>query len=70
MERIIFKTLSFNICLVSPYEFIKTYIFDFIHNNESKITKLKMHNHMENLENIAIFMGKLMLHDEAYYEYE
>lgn len=70
MERTIFKTISFNVVLVSPYEFIKTYIFDFTHNNENKINKLKMANHLSNLENVSIFMAKLMLHDESFSEYK
>jgi len=70
MERTIFKAISYNVVLVSPYEFIKTYIFDFTHNNETKIIKLKMQKHMANLENISIFMAKLMLHEESYSEYK
>jgi hypothetical protein len=70
MERIIFKAIDFNVIQVSAYEFIKTYIYDFSHNNEPKILKLKMQHHLVNLENISIFMAKLMLHDEGYCEYK
>ncbi len=66
----IFKACDYDLVHVSAFELIKTYIFDFTHNNEKKLIKLKMMKHMENLENVSIFMAKLMLHDEEYYEYK
>jgi hypothetical protein len=70
MEFFIFKKVDYNLILVSPYEFIKTYIYDFYHNNESKIKNLNMAHHLLNMESAAIYMAKLMLHDDSFCQYK
>lgn len=69
MERNIFVTLDLNIIIVSAYEFIKTYIYDFCHNNEKRINTIKISHHLKNIENASVYFAKLMLHDEKFCEY-
>jgi hypothetical protein len=69
-ERLILSTLNWDIFFVTSYDFIKTYIFDFVHNNKDIIKNLKMENTVSNLENIAIYLGKLGLHIEEFVSYE
>jgi hypothetical protein len=70
MEIIILTTLKFNLIYVSTYEFVKTFYFDFIHNNKNSIDTSSKLKYMECLENNAIFLSKLMLHDENFYEFK
>ena len=70
IERNIFSTIEYNVILASPYEFIKTYIYDFLHNNERKINKLQMKNHVNNLEGASIYMAKLMCHNDSFSQYK
>lgn len=70
MEITILSTLNYNLINVSTYEFVKTFYFDFIHNNKNSIESSSKAKYMECLENNAIFLSKLMLHDENFYEFK
>lgn len=70
MEKIIFIEINFNVILTSTYDFIKSYMLDFS-NIDMNLIELRIHlEQITRLESISIFMAKLMLHDEAYYEYK
>jgi hypothetical protein len=69
-ERQILFTLNWDIFFVTCYDFIRTYIFDFVHNNNEIIKNLKMEKTISNLENIAFYLGKLGLHIEEFVSYE
>jgi len=69
MERKILVTLDWNIDFVSCYDFIKTYIYDFLINNKHYINELKMNQVILNLENIAVYFAKLTLHSELFSGY-
>ncbi len=62
----VFSTINFNFNLISPYEYIRSFIYDFIYNNEKQINSLNIRNHIENLEKASIYMAKLMLHKESF----
>ena len=68
MELTIFKTINSNIFLTSTYDFIKFWIMELKKYNLFRIELIKMQNHMDELENTAVFMAKLMLHDERFLE--
>jgi len=67
MEFFIFQKINFQIILVSTYEFIKNYIFDFLHVSENDIKQLELTGHIQNLETCAIFLAKVMLHNDYFY---
>jgi hypothetical protein len=66
MELQIFQQLNYQIILVSTYEFIKSYIFDFHHNWEQHIKTNNLTHHINNMESAAVYLGKIMLHDETF----
>jgi len=71
MEITIFNAINYNVLLVSTYEFIKTYIYDFIQNNRSEDDEnLIQISYIKKLEVIAIYLAKIMLHEESYYQYK
>lgn len=70
MEFFIFQKLNYQTILISPYDFIKSYMYDFIHNFEDDIKKLNLMHHLANLENAAIYMAKIMLHNEVFNQYK
>ena len=63
MEVTIFKVINGNVFLSSAYNFTKPWIYQL-----SK-DKCEIIEHLKRLENNAIFMAKLMLYDESFYEY-
>jgi len=69
MELFMFQKINYQIILVSPYDFIKSYLFDFYHNSETNINKLNMKKHLKALEETAILIAKIMFHDESFYQF-
>jgi len=68
-EKIILDTINFNIITTSTYDFIRTFIFDFCHNNREFVKLLNMSKHIENFENICIFLSKMICHNEEFTVY-
>lgn len=69
-EKIILQTINFKMIATSTYDFVKTFIFDFYHNNQESIMKLNMYKHIECFENICLFLCKLMFHNEEFTNYK
>ena len=61
--------LGWDLFFVTIYDFINTFIFDFIHNNQETIEELNIGKFIKNFEEIAIFLGKLTLHHELFSRY-
>jgi hypothetical protein len=68
-EKNILETINFEIIATSTYDFIKTFIFDFRHNNIEVIRSLNMSKHLESFENICLFLSKMMFHNEDFTQY-
>lgn len=69
-EKVILETINFETINTSTYEFIRTFIFDFIHNNRLQIHKLDMFHHIDVFDNVAIFLSKLIAHCEEFLNYK
>ncbi len=65
-ERNILQTIDFNIITTSTYDFIRTFIFDFNHNNKEFIRKLHMAEQIDIFENICVFLSKMMCHNDEF----
>lgn len=63
------KILDFNLILSSPYDFIRAYFFDFMHNQEDTIKTLKMKPFINRLEKTSVYIAKMMLHSETFWQY-
>lgn len=69
-EKMILETIDFETITTSTYDFIRTFIFDFIHNNRLQIHKLNMFHHIDVFDNVAIFLSKLIYHNEEFSNYK
>ena len=69
-EKMILQTINFKMITTSTYDFVKTFIFDFYHNNQESIKKLNMYKHIDCFENICLFLSKLMFHNEEFTDYK
>ncbi len=69
-EKVILETLNFDLVATSSYDFVKTFIFDFCHNNHSSIKALKMSRHIASFESVCVYLAKLMCHSEEFSSYK
>lgn len=69
-EKTILETLNFEIITTSTYDFLKTFIFDFIHNNRDYIISLNMFRQLDIFDNIAVYLSKMMAHSEEFSQYK
>jgi hypothetical protein len=69
-ELKILNTLNFDLVHISTFEFIKTYIYDFCHNNKKIIEKLKMHKLLDSLDSITFYLCKLIAHSDEFSGYK
>ena len=69
-EKVILETINFETINTSTYEFIRTFIFDFIHNNRLQIYKLDMFHHIDVFDNVSIFLSKLIVHSDEFLNYQ
>jgi len=69
-ERAILQTLEYDVIVSSNSDFIKTFVYDFIHNNRVQIDKLEMWHHIDAFENTTIFLSKLIQHDVEFNKYK
>jgi hypothetical protein len=65
-EKLILETIDFSIIAASTYDFVKTFIYDFCHNNREYINQLEMHAHIDAFDNICIFLAKMIMHFEEF----
>jgi hypothetical protein len=69
-ERLILETIGFDsIITTSTYDFIKTFIFDFCHNNREYINKLNINWIIDIFDTTAIYLAKLMAHSDEFTHY-
>lgn len=69
-EKAILETINFETINSSTYDFIRTFIFDFIHNNRVQIYRLEMFHHIDVFDNVAVFLSKLIFHSDEFNNYK
>jgi hypothetical protein len=69
-EKSMLETINFDIITSSTYDFIKTFIFDFCHNNKEFINKLNLHWVIDMFDTTAIYLSKLIAHSEEFTQYK
>lgn len=65
-ERDILSTFNWDLVIVTSYNFIRTFIYDFYINNLKRIEKLNMKYYTSLLEYICIYLAKMVCLDEKY----
>jgi len=68
-EKDILKIIEFKLVTATTYDFIKTYLYDLYVNNKEKIEELNVTKHLDSLENVAVFIGKMMLLSDEFSSY-
>ncbi len=66
MEKIIIKTINFDLMCPNTYEFIQFILYDFYSNNKESIVQLKLKKMLDILENNSIWLAKMCNHFEKY----
>lgn len=66
MEKTIIVAIDFKILYSSASDFIRTYIYDFKFNNKGSISQLKMMKYVEDIEFIAVYLSKVILHSDLF----
>ena len=69
-EKMVLEALNFEVLTTSTSDFIKTFIYDFIHNNRMQIEKFEMWHHIDAFENVTIFLSKLIQHSVEFNKYK
>ena len=69
-EKMVLEALNFDVITTSCSDFIKTFIYDFIHNNRKQIDSLEMWHHIDAFENVTIFLAKLIHHNVEFNQYK
>jgi len=70
MEKKILETISFeNLIRTSTNEFIKTYFYDFRHNNRQAVEDFNVEEDINKCENLAIYFSKLSCYSYYFYDY-
>ena len=70
MEKKILETISFeNLIRTSTNEFIKTYFYDFRHNNRQAVEDFNVEEDINKCENLAVYFAKLSCYYDDFYEY-
>jgi hypothetical protein len=69
-ERLMLDTLNYDIVTTSTYDFIKTYILDFCHNNKEVIEKLELNYVIDQFDVTAIYLAKLIAHSSEFSHYK
>ena len=68
-EKEILKIIEFKLVTATTYDFIRTYLYDLYVNNKEKIEELNVTKHLDSLENVAVFIGKMMLLSDEFSSY-
>jgi predicted HTH domain antitoxin len=69
-EKAVLELLNFEIITTSTSDFIKTFVYDFIHNNRAQIENLEMWHHIDAFENVTIFLAKLIHHNVEFNQFK
>jgi len=71
MEMLILETIGFELIITTPYDFVKTYMYDFLFNNRGFISKINFSEEIiKQFENTTLFLCKMIMHDEAFCSYK
>ena len=65
-EKLILTTLNFDLLFVSTYDFITFFFFDLYANNTYTVEELNLEKYLDILENISVFLSKLMNYSERF----
>jgi len=66
----ILNTLNFDVFCVTTYHFIKTFLYDFVINNKIRIKNLNLEKYINSLENICLYLNKVILINENFLKYK
>ena len=66
----ILQTLNFDVFCVTTYHFIKTFLYDFVINNKIRIKNLNLEKYIISLENICLYLNKVILINEKFLKYK
>jgi len=66
----ILNTLNFDVFCVTTYHFIKTFLYDFVINNKIRIKNLSLEKYINSLENIWLYVNKVVLINEKFLKYK
>jgi hypothetical protein len=66
----ILNTLNFDVFCVTTYHFIKTFLYDFVINNKIRIKNLSLEKYINSLENICLYVNKVVLINEKFLKYK
>ena len=69
-ELLILRDINYNIINISTYDFLEIMINDLKINNKKIIKKLKINKHLNALENICLFLAKLITLNEEFIKYD
>lgn len=69
-EREILLTLDFDLIVVTTYDFIKTYLYDFYVNNKEYITLFDLEKNLLYIENSCFFLSKLIAFSDTFSVYK
>ena len=69
-ELQILKDINYNIINISTYDFLEIMLNDLKTNNKKIIKKLKIIKHLNSLENICLFLAKLMTLNEEFIKFD
>ena len=66
----ILNTLNFDVFCITTYHFIKTFLYDFVINNKIRIKNLNLEKYINSLENICLYLNKVILINEKFLKYK
>lgn len=69
-EKEILLALDFDIIVVTTYDFIKTYLYDFYVNNKEHIGHFNLEKHLVYIENTCLFLSRLIALSDAFSLYK
>ena len=65
-EKEILTTINWDLVIVTSYNFIRTYIYDFYINNIKRIEKLNLKKYTKKLEFISIYLARMVCLEEKF----
>jgi cyclin B len=66
MEKLILETINFDVITTSTYDFVKTFIFDFCHNNRDNINHLNLNKILDSFDSVTVYLSKLVAHTDEF----
>jgi hypothetical protein len=66
----ILNTLNWDVFCVTTYHFIKNFLYDFVINNKNRINNLNLNKYVNTLENICLYVNKIVLINTKFLKYK